>query len=192
MTIDTGLALEEYRALRATIRERSTMRLLVALITFVAWAALAVLATGLGFARPLTLIPLIVLAAGFETVYAAHVAVERVGRYLQVHYETAPGQPPEWEHAAMGIGRPTRPSSGADPLYCTLFILAIVLNLMPAAVAPSTGESDFLGISMELAALTIFHLLVIGRILRARSFAAGQRSRDLQWFRQQPTARPER
>src|SRR5688572_14729222 len=46
MSIDpfrSELAHEEFRALRATIRERGTLRLLVVLITFVAWATLAML-----------------------------------------------------------------------------------------------------------------------------------------------------
>ena len=36
----SGLAIEEYRALRATIRERGTARLLGAVGVFFAWAAL--------------------------------------------------------------------------------------------------------------------------------------------------------
>ena len=34
-----------------------------------------------------TLVPLLVLAAAFECVFALHVGIERVGRYLQVFYE---------------------------------------------------------------------------------------------------------
>jgi hypothetical protein len=190
MPPETELALEEYRALRATIRERSTARLFVAVITFVAWAALAVLATGLGFARPLTLIPLLVLVVGFESVYAAHVRVERIGRYLQVYFERTPGVPPQWEHTAMGIGRPPRPPSGADPLYVVPFILAIILNILPAAVSPVEGAGS--GLSVELVTLTLFHVLAVARVLRARQFAAHQRSRDLRWFEHRPAAKPER
>ena len=79
-TDPTPLAVEEYRALRATIRERGTMRLVVALITFVAWAAGALAVVSWGSVSALALLPLLVLVAGFEVVFATHVGVERIGR----------------------------------------------------------------------------------------------------------------
>ena len=77
------LSRDEYAALRATIRQRGTLRLLLPVITIVGWA----LAT-----EPLPgpfygLVPLLVLAAGFEAIAALHLNVERVGRYIQVFFE---------------------------------------------------------------------------------------------------------
>src|SRR5262245_51277 len=78
---------EQYRALRATIRERGTARVCVFLGGVAVWAAIAV-TTGAISAPPIaTLVPLLMLAATFEAVFALHVGVERVGRYLAVFYE---------------------------------------------------------------------------------------------------------
>jgi hypothetical protein len=68
-----------YRALRSTIRERSTARVWIALAGFSAWAAAAV-----GTAAPwplpvVTFIPLLLLALTFEIVLALHIGVERIG-----------------------------------------------------------------------------------------------------------------
>ena len=73
------------------------MRLIVVAITFVAWAAL-VLAVQVFVPIPLfSLVPLFVLAAGFEVVFATHVGIERIGRYVQVRYETNESDLPAWE-----------------------------------------------------------------------------------------------
>jgi hypothetical protein len=61
---------EEYRELRATIRERGTARLFVMTITLVAWAGLALAIKALFFAPVLMLVPLLLLATGFELGYA--------------------------------------------------------------------------------------------------------------------------
>src|SRR5262245_24708088 len=94
------LAVEEYRALRATIRERGTARLVVTTITFVSWAGLVTATCALNLPAVLGLVPLLVLTAGFEAGFAMHVGVERVGRFIQVRYEGDAGLP-AWEHAAM-------------------------------------------------------------------------------------------
>jgi len=70
-----SLAVEEYRALRATIRERGTARWIVIALTFVAWGALSSVDRVFAAAPSLTLVPLVVLASGFETVFALHVGV---------------------------------------------------------------------------------------------------------------------
>src|SRR5262249_48227793 len=99
------LAVEEYRALRATIRERGTARVVITTFTFVAWAAL-VLTVQAVFPQPVSsLIPLLVLGAGFESVFSLHIGVERIGRYLQARYETPAEGAPAWEHTAMQFGR---------------------------------------------------------------------------------------
>ena len=66
--------LEEYRALRATIRQRGSIRLIIASLTFSAWAAAILIVTALSTIPLVGLVPLIVLAAGFEIVFALHVA----------------------------------------------------------------------------------------------------------------------
>src|SRR5262245_27356303 len=82
----TERELEEYRALRATIRERGSQRLWLIWLGVAVWGALVTASMSLALWPIATLLPLIVLAVTFETVFAIHTAVERVGRYLQVFY----------------------------------------------------------------------------------------------------------
>src|SRR5215472_6113796 len=104
MTDERGiLACEEYRALRATIRQRGTARALVSALTFVSWAVLVVWLAHGGSPVAFYLIPLLVLWVGFEVVFGLHVGVERIGRYLQVFYETSDGMP-KWETAIAVFG----------------------------------------------------------------------------------------
>lgn len=152
----------EYQALRASIRERGTARMVVFPIIFIGWAATAI-ATGAVITVALsTLVPLLVLAAGFEAIFAIHTNVERIGRYLQVFHED---RPDEWEHVAMEFGR-RFPGSGPDPLHSRLFALAISVNYLPAALggqrsslscwlcstwprSPGSGRADRLRLSSE-------------------------------------------
>lgn len=168
------LRLEEYSALRATIRERGTRRMTLVAGVAVAWAALAI-ATEIWVATPIsTLIPLLVLAAGFEAAFAMHVGVERIGRYLQVEYEGGDG--PAWEHTAMRFGASPTPSAGrVDPLFAALFICGTVLNLVPV-ILMTLGISGAFG---ELALVSLVHAAFVVRIIRARSYAARQRELDL-------------
>lgn len=169
------LRLKEYSALRATIRERGTRRMTLVAATVAAWAALA-LATEIWVATPLsTLIPLVVLATGFETAFAMHVGVERIGRYLQVEYE-GPDGAPAWEHTAMRFG--SAPTSGAgrvDPLFVSIFLSATVLNLVPV-VLMTVGITGAMG---ELVVVGLAHVVFVVRLFRARAYAAHQRDLDL-------------
>ncbi len=179
-TDPVALSLEEYRALRATIRERGTMRLVVAAITFVAWAALAL---GWSSAPVFALFPLLVLAAGFEVIFATHVGVERIGRYIQVFYEASDGLP-RWEHTAMEIGGRAAAGSGIDPLFSGVFIIATFLNLIPIGLATvDEGPRLLGGVSLELVVFGLLHLAFIGRVLIAKRYADGQRAKDLDLFR---------
>ena len=81
---------EEYRALRATIRERGTARVCIFAGGIVAWAAVTITTAAMASTPLATLLPLLVLAAAFEVVFALHIGVERIGRYLQVFHETDP------------------------------------------------------------------------------------------------------
>ena len=159
----------EYQALRASIRERGTARMVLFPIIIIGWAATAI-ATGAVITVALsTLVPLLVLAAGFEAIFALHTNVERIGRYLQVFHED---RADEWEHVAMAFGQ-RFPGTGPDPLHGRLFALAISVNYLPAALG---------GTEIELGVLAVFHLVVIARIRACRSAAAKQRALDLERF----------
>ena len=92
----TPREVEEYRALRATIRERGTARVWIFVAGLAAWAASAIATTALAAPPLATLLPLLVLAAGFEALVTVHIGVERIGRYVQVFLED--------EHFFPGMG----------------------------------------------------------------------------------------
>ncbi len=161
----------EYSELRATIRERGTARVWIFVVGTAAWAALAV-ATAALQAPPLgTLVPLLVLVATFEAVFALHVGVERIGRYLQVAHE-ADGR--GWEHAAMNFGRPAGAAT-TDALFAIPMLLATAANLVPALLASPTRE--------ELIFVGGAHALFVVRVIVARAAAKRQRRIDLDRFR---------
>src|SRR2546423_1861224 len=165
----TTRELEEYRALRATIRERGSLRVGVYVAGLVAWAAVTVATAALASTPLAVLLPLLVLIATFEAVFALHVGVERVGRYLEVFYAD------QWEHVAMAFGRPT---SGArsDALFAVPFFLATLFNFGPVvALHPIAAELVFVGGA---------HLLFALRLLAARIAAARQREMDRVRFQQ--------
>lgn len=159
---------EEYAALRSTIRDRGTVRMILLPVTFGLWAAAAV-ATTAAIQLPIAaLVPLLVLAAGFESIYALHANVERIGRYLQVFHEPQGG----WEHVAMAFGE-RFPGRGPDALFSTLFLMATALNYLPVALGGTTPE---------LVAGGLLHLLLAVHIGTARSRASTQRRVDLERF----------
>ena len=173
----SDLALEEYRALRATIRERGTARVVVTTITFVSWAALTVAVWSMALLPLIALAPLLLLAAGFEGTYALHVGVERIGRYLQARYET-PVTLPAWEHAAMTLGADPALTSRADPLYFWTFLLATVLNLIVALLLHGEDPTVY-----DVGAYSLVHAALAARLVSARRFARRQRDLDLAHFR---------
>ena len=158
----------EYEALRATIRERGTARLVLLPFCLALWAGIAIATTAVVALPIAALGPLLVLAAGFESIYALHLNVERIGRYLQVFHETEGG----WEHVAMAFGQ-RYPGGGPDALYSAIFLIAIALNYLLVALGATTPE---------LAVLGVLHLLVALRIGTARRYAARQRRVDLERF----------
>jgi hypothetical protein len=163
----------EFRVLRETIAARGTVRVALLPVTIAAWALVSgafLVFTELPFAGVFSLA---VLVAGFEAIHALHVGVERIGRYLQVYYETGPDKP-RWESTAMRLG-PGLPGGGVDPLFTLVFGLATLVNLVPAFV-PSPPASDLL-------ALIALHLVFVIRVVRARGAAARQRAVDLETFR---------
>jgi hypothetical protein len=160
---------EEYRSLRATIRERGTARVCVFLAGIVAWAALITATAALAALPVATLLPLLVLVAAFEAVFSLHVGVERIGRYIQVFLENDGG----WEHTAMAYGQPLR-GTRVDPLFSICFLMATVLNFVPVLLAEP--------VALELWVVGAVHALVAIRIVLARRSAARQRAADLKRF----------
>ena len=132
------------------------------------WAALAIGAAAVITVALSTLIPLLVLVAAFESVFALHVNVERVGRYLQVFHERAHAG---WEHVTMDYGR--RYPGGSDPLFGRVFILATSVNFFPAALG---GEP------WEVAIVAVCHFVFIYRVRKSQSLAASIRAEDLRRF----------
>jgi len=174
-----ALGAVEYAALRATVRERGTLRLVVIALTFVSWGGLVLFATAIGTSPGLAVVPLVALAAGFEVVFAAHKGVERIGRYLQVRYETPPpGSPgwPAWETMAMDLGRQA-PGLGSAPLAWPLFLIAAAINAVTPWLQATEGLGQWSGAVLGLEALA--HVAFAARVLGARAFAASQRERDL-------------
>ena len=166
---------DEYNALRATIRERGTTRVWIVLIGTLGWAAVALASAAVAAPPLLTLIPLLVLATTFETTFALHTAVERVGRYIQVFFEEPVGTS-GWEQRIMEFGRSGRARVSTDPLFARGFLLGVVLNFVTAL---ATGP-----IVIEWAVLGVAHALLAARILIARRQASGQRAADLARFKE--------
>ena len=169
----------EYSELRATIRERGTARVWVFVVGMAAWGALATATSALAATPVATLLPLLVVASAFEAVFALHVGVERIGRYLQAFYETE-GSGPRWEHAAIGFGRP-RGAVGPGALFFTPFLLAALVNLIPALVVEPTRA--------ELIFIVGAHALFVLRLLAAGQGARQQRAIDLARFQEIKNAR---
>jgi hypothetical protein len=160
---------DEYRALRATIRARGTARVCVFLAGLAVWASLAIVTAALLPVPSATLIPLVLLVATFESVFALHVGVERVGRYLQVFHDDL------WEQTSMAFGAPLA-GTGSDPLFVILFGVATFLNFVPVLVAGA--------VPTELIVVGTAHLLFVGRLLLARQAVRRQRAADLQRFQE--------
>jgi hypothetical protein len=168
----------EYRALRDTIRERGSIRIWVAVCGVTAWGALTVATMALLPWPVATILPLLVLAASFEAVFALHTGVERVGRYVQVFHESDNGA--EWERVAMAFGE-RFPGSGPDPLFGSVYAAATIFNFVPAIVAGA--------LPVEYVTIGTIHALFLVRLALARRQAAGQRARDLDRFQQLRDAR---
>jgi hypothetical protein len=163
------LHLEEYRQLRATIRQRGSLRVVLVVATMAGWTVSACLVAALLPVPPASLLPLTLLVSGFEAVHVLHVGAERIGRYLYVRYESGI-VPMMWESAiaAFGAGhRPsTRPAGGLFPLA---FTFAILVNFLVTALG---------GTLAELAGIGALHALALVRVLTAHRAAAGQRADD--------------
>jgi hypothetical protein len=176
----TPREVEEYRALRATIRERGTARVWIFAAGLIAWAGLTVATAGLGGIPVAVLVPLIVLAGTFEGVFALHIGVERIGRYIQVFHEGAGSSDTaaasnSWEHAISGFGRGV-PGSGTDPLFAWIFAAATLLNFIPVLLAGP--------VPVEVATLGAAHLAFLARVAFATRASKRQRPFELARFKE--------
>ena len=170
-------AREEFAALRATIRERGTLRVGIFLASLAAWA-IADVATAALITLPIaSLVPLLLLAAGAEAVASLHLGVERIGRYVQARFESTPAPNeagPAWERTMMAWGQ-RFPRTGTDPLFSVVFLLAVLLNYVPVALT---------AVAPEMVALALPHGFAVWRILHLRAWARRQRAEDLARFQE--------
>lgn len=169
----TPRELEEYRALRATIRERGTARVWIFVVGMGIWAGLVIGTAALASLPEATLLPLLTLAGVFEAIFALHTGVERVGRYIQVFYESETPDASNWEYTAMAFGRAFS-GSALDPLFGRFFWIATILNFIPAVLAGA--------LPIEWTAIGIAHVVFIARVVVAERHAARQRPLDLDHF----------
>jgi hypothetical protein len=168
-----SLSEQEFTVLRQTIASRGTTRMVLLPVTLIGWSALSLLLLLFSEVPLAALLPLAVLVGGFEAIHALHVGVERVGRYLQVFYETG-NDTPRWETTAMSVG-PSLPGGGIDPLFSVVFVCATFLNAIPALLPQPTR--------LELGVVSALHLAFIFRVIRARGAAARQRAVELETYR---------
>ena len=163
---DSPYAAAEYAALRATIRERGTLRLALVPVIFIGWAGIAVATAAVITVALSTLVPLLVLAAGFEGVAALQHSVDRIGRYLAVFREPpGPGEPLSAVVAEEVSG------TAPDALFAQLFVLAASINFVPAALG---------GTAVEIGVVAAGHLLFIYRVRTAPRRAARERRDERQ------------
>jgi hypothetical protein len=172
----TRREIEEFRALRSTIRERGTARVWLFVIGLIAWAALTIATATVSGVPVMTSVPLVVLLGTFEGVLALHLGAERIGRYLQVFHESG-GESEravgKWEHTVMAFGRGV-PGGATDPLFVVVFAIATLLNFVPVLLAQPTA--------IEVNVIGGAHFLVLGRFAIAKRAAGKQRAFELDRF----------
>jgi hypothetical protein len=170
----------EFAVLRHTIASRGTTRMVLVPVTFIGWAALSLSLLLFSDLPVAVFFSLAVLVAGFEAVHALHVGTERIGRYLQVFYESR-SDGPQWETTAMAVG-PALPGGGIDPLFSVVFVTAAIVNLVPALLPQPTP--------LEIGVIGLVHLAFAFRIVRARRAATRQRAVELESFKALRTREP--
>jgi hypothetical protein len=171
--MSVNLQQSEFAILRQAIAGRGTARMVLVPVTMIAWAAMSLIVLLFADVPVAALFTLLVLVAGFESVHALHVGVERIGRFLQVYYEDAPDSP-RWETSVTLVG-PGLPGGGIDPLFSFVFAAAAFLNVMLVLLpAPSRTELGVIG---------VLHVAFVMRVVRARGASARQRAVDLESFK---------
>ena len=173
MLCAVALSDTEYAVLRQTIATRGTVRIALLPVTLIGWGALMLVILTVGDFPVASLVSLAVLTGGFEAIHALHVGVERIGRYLQVYYESTPPTP-LWETTVAAVG-PSLPGGGIDPLFSFIFAAAAFINMLPVLIPSPTR--------LELGIVGLLHLAFVARVVRARGAAARQRAVELETFR---------
>jgi hypothetical protein len=169
----------EFAVLRQTVSTRGTARPIVLMAAALGWGGGAVALLLFGDLPVAAVVPLLTLGAGFEAIHVLHVGVERIGRYLQVEYESEdPG--PKWETTAMAFGPPL-PGSGVDPLFTVFFTCCALFNLATVVILEPTP--------LEFLVMLALHAVFVVRVVRARLAAARQRSVELDRLRAARAAR---
>ena len=166
----TPRALEEFKALRDTVRARGTARIWVFLAGMIGWGALTIATAALAALPVATFLPLLILAVTFEAVFSLHVGVERIGRYIQVFLED---DGTGWEHVAMALGPPLK-GTGADPLFTAYFLIAALLNIVPALLAQP--------VPLEVGVVLGGHLVFVVRVIVSSASPRGSARRTSQRF----------
>jgi hypothetical protein len=167
------LSRTEFEALRATIRERGTVRMWVVSLGLAAWGLLAVSLVIAELSGGVSLVPFLVLAATFEISFFIHTGVERIGRYIQVYFEDASGWS-GWETTAMNYGQ--RFPGGADPLFIMVFAASAFVNFF-SSITTAVLRPGWILLSL------IAHGLFAWRLITADRLATRQRATDLERFR---------
>jgi hypothetical protein len=167
---------DECRGLRRTISQRGTAKVWIFVVGCISWATLTMATAALASLPVATFLPLLILAITFEAVFSLHVGVERIGRYLQVFHEDVTG----WEHTAMAFGRPLK-GTGTDPLFVAHFLIATILNIVPALLAEP--------VRLEIIVVGSAHVIFGLRVVLARQSATRQREADLRRFEEMKAGR---
>jgi hypothetical protein len=183
MSID-AIQLEEFRALRTAIRERTSARLLFLAIAWVGWASLATAIMLVLPAVPLLVLPLVVLLAGFDVNLAMVRGAEHIAAYLRVACEERRAVP-GWETASADLAR-RHPESVADPLFFWLFAAVLGANYLCVVLAVGETADPAIHVredSLDLALVTALHVAVLVRFVLGRRGLMGGRERELQKVR---------
>lgn len=165
----------EYLVLRKTIAQRGALRPILALSGIGLWALVLVAVLAFLPYPVASAIPLLVLAATFESIRPLHFGAERIGRYLQVFYEES-GQPdralsdtPSWERVAMGFGHV--PGAGGHPLFIPGFFLATTANYL-AVILPNP-------VPIEWGVMAVPHGVFLAWLVAAHRAMKTQRAMEL-------------
>jgi hypothetical protein len=174
MSID-AIQIEEFRALRAAIRERAIARVVLLAVSWVGWAALATAIMLVLPAVPLLVLPLVVLLAAFEVNLGIVRAAARIGTYLRVVFEERRAVP-GWETALADLAR-RHPNTAGDPLFFWVFVAVLCANYLCVIIAMGEAADPATRVredSLDLALVTALHGAVLLRFsLARRAVAAG-------------------
>jgi hypothetical protein len=166
-----AIQLEEFRALRAAIRERAVARVLFLALAWVGWAAVATAIMLVLPAPPLLVLPLVLLLASFEVNLGTVRRAQRIAAYVRVVFEERRAVP-GWETASADLDR-RHPGAAGDPLFFWTFVAILFANYLCVIVAagettdPSTHLRED---SLDLALVTALHAAILLR------FALGRRT----------------